>query len=187
AQRWAGRQGRVRLLVLGGSGGALAINQRMPAALAQLDPARRPQVRHQAGRTLEAAEAAYAEHGITAEITAFIDDMAAAYAWADVVICRSGALTVAELAAAGVPALLVPYPYAVDDHQYANGAWLVQAGAAIMVRQAELDVARLAREIDHLCGSREALLERARAARAAAWPQAANDIAAACQRLLEVA
>src|SRR5699024_1765195 len=131
-QRWAQRRDAIRLLVLGGSGGALAINQCVPAALARLDRAQRPQVRHQAGRTLAQARAAYAEHDVQADVQAFIDDMAGAYAWADVVICRSGALTVAELAAAGVPALLVPYPYAVDDHQYANGAWLVQAGAAIM-------------------------------------------------------
>ncbi len=122
ASRWAARDDAPRLLVLGGSGGALAINQRVPAALAQIAPERRPQVRHQAGRTLTEAQAAYAEHGTTAELSAFIEDMAAAYAWADVVICRSGALTVAELAAAGVPALLVPFPYAVDDHQTINAA-----------------------------------------------------------------
>src|SRR5699024_3162149 len=187
AQRWAGREGRVRLLVLGGSGGALAINQRLPAALAQLEASRRPQVRHQAGRTLAAAEAAYAEHGVTAEVTAFIDDMAAAYAWADVVVCRSGALTVAELAAAGVPALLVPFPYAVDDHQTANAAWLVAAGAAIVIQQSELTSTRLAAEIDHLCRDRKALLARAEAARAVAWPRATEAIAEACYQALEVA
>lgn len=179
-QRWAGRNGAIRLLVLGGSGGALAINERVPAALAQLSVAERPQVRHQAGRTLAAAEAAYAEHGVQAEITAFIDDMAQAYAWADVVVCRSGALTVAELAAAGVSALLVPFPHAVDDHQSANAAWLVAAGAARMIRQSELSVERLAAEIRQLCGDRAALLSRAEAARSVAWVDATQRIADAC-------
>lgn len=184
AQRWAQRDDAVRLLVLGGSGGALAINQRVPAALAQLDESRRPQVRHQAGRTLAEAESAYAEHGVTADITAFIDDMAAAYAWADVVVCRSGALTVAELAAAGVPALLVPFPYAVDDHQSANAAWLVDAGAAIMIQQSDLSIERLATEIESLCEDRKALLARAEAARAVAWPHATESIVDACYQAM---
>src|SRR5699024_7516592 len=165
AQRMAQREHAVRLLVLGGSGGALAINERVPAALARLPAELRLEVWHQAGRTLAAAEKAYAEHGVTAELCAFIDDMAAAYAWADVVICRSGALTVAELAAAGLPALLVPYPHAVDDHQSANGAWLVAAGAATMVQQADLSSERLSTEIERLCSDRSALLKRAEAAR----------------------
>jgi len=184
AQRWRGRSDAVRLLVLGGSGGALAINQRVPAALARMSPAQRPQVRHQAGRTLAQAEAAYAEHAVKAEVTAFIDDMAQAYAWADVVVCRSGALTVAELAAAGLSALLVPFPHAVDDHQSANAAWLVNVGGASMIRQSELDVERLATELQTLCSDREALLARAEAARTAAWPQATTAIADACQAAL---
>lgn len=187
AQRWAQRDGAVRLLVLGGSGGALAINELVPQALAQLRADERPQVRHQAGRTLDRAEAAYAEHGVQADVSAFIDDMAAAYAWADVVICRSGALTVAELAAAGLPALLVPFPYAVDDHQSANAAWLVAAGAASMIRQNELDSTRLATEIRALCADRAALLSRAEAARQVAWPQATAQIADACYAALEAA
>lgn len=184
-ERWAQRDGGVRLLVLGGSGGALAINERVPAALARLDAAQRPQVWHQAGRTLAVAEAAYSEHGVAADVHAFIDDMAAAYAWADIVICRSGALTVAELAAAGLPALLVPFPYAVDDHQTANGSWLVNAGAARMVQQADLSVERLATEIEQLCSDREALLQRAEAARSVAWPHATTTIVDACERILE--
>lgn len=184
-ERWAQRNGAVRLLVLGGSGGALAINERVPAALARLDASQRPQVWHQAGRTLAAAEAAYVDNGVTADVQAFIDDMAAAYAWADVVVCRSGALTVAELAAAGLPALLVPFPYAVDDHQTANGSWLVHAGAARMVQQADLDVARLAREIKQLCSDREALLGCAEAARSVARPHATTTIVDACERILE--
>lgn len=187
ALRWARRDDAVRLLVLGGSGGALAINQRVPGALARIDAARRPQVRHQAGRTLAEAEAAYVEAGVAADISAFIDDMAAAYAWADVVICRSGALTVAELAAAGVPALLVPFPYAVDDHQTANAAWLANAGAAVVVQQSDLSVERLAEEIERLCSDRSALLRRAEAARSVAWPDASEAIADVCYQALEAA
>src|SRR5699024_799814 len=99
-------------------------------------------------------------------------------------VCRSGALTVAELAAAGLPALLVPFPHAVDDHQSVNAAWLVKAGAAGMIRQSELDVERLATELQALCGDREAVLARAVAARTAAWPQATTAIADACQAAL---
>lgn len=187
AGRWAQRDDAVRLLVLGGSGGALAINERVPAALARLDAGRRPQVRHQAGRTLAEAEAAYAETDVSADVSAFIDDMAEAYAWADVVICRSGALTVAELAAAGLPALLVPYPYAVDDHQTANGAWLVNAGAAVMIQQTDLTVERLAAELERLCSDRTALLEQAEAARSVAWLQATDSIVDACYQTLEAA
>lgn len=185
--RFADRQDAPRLLVLGGSGGALAINQQVPAALARLPEAGRPQVRHQAGRSLDAAQAAYARHGVSGEVSAFIDDMAEAYGWADMVICRSGALTVAELAAAGLGALLVPYPYAADDHQRANGQYLVTVGAARLIDQSELSAERLADEIAELCGDRRALLARANAARAAAWPHATDDIVAACYRTLEAA
>lgn len=187
AQRWNEREGPIRLLVLGGSGGALAINERVPAALATMPAAERPQVRHQAGRTLEAAQAAYDQHGVEAEVTAFIDDMAEAYGWADAVVCRSGALTVAELAAAGVAALLVPYPYAVDDHQRANGRYLVEAGAARLIDQAELTPERLAGELGELGRDRAALLARAEAARAVAWPDSTRHIVDACYCLLEAA
>ncbi|WP_423821402.1 undecaprenyldiphospho-muramoylpentapeptide beta-N-acetylglucosaminyltransferase [Salinisphaera sp. SPP-AMP-43] len=187
AKRWHDRHGPLRLLVLGGSGGALAINERVPQALATLPAAKRPRVRHQAGRTLEAAQAAYEKHGIEAELTAFIDDMAEAYGWADAVVCRSGALTVAELAAAGVGALLVPYPYAVDDHQRANGRYLVDAGAARLIDQAELTPERLAGELDELGGDRAALRLRAEAARSVAWLDSTQRIADACYRTLEAA
>ncbi|MGB7756923.1 MAG: undecaprenyldiphospho-muramoylpentapeptide beta-N-acetylglucosaminyltransferase [Salinisphaera sp.] len=187
AVRWAERDGPIRLLVLGGSGGALAINERVPAALAQLGEAARPQVWHQAGRTLEAAEAAYTTHGVVGRVEAFIDDMAEAYGWADLVVCRSGALTVAELAAAGVGALLVPYPHAVDDHQRANGQYLVEAGAARLIDQSELTAERLARELSELMADRGALLRRAEAARAVAWRDSTNDIADACYQTLEAA
>ena len=187
ATRWLAREGRIRLLVLGGSGGALAINKTVPAALARMDRNERPQVRHQAGRTCADAEQAYAEHNVQAQVSAFIDDMAGAYAWADVVICRSGALTVAELAAAGVGALLVPYPFAADDHQRANGQYLVEHNAAILIDQSDLSPERLADELRRLCSDRDALLVRAQAARNAAWPQSTDAIVDACFEWLEAA
>ncbi|MES1926116.1 undecaprenyldiphospho-muramoylpentapeptide beta-N-acetylglucosaminyltransferase [Salinisphaera sp. T31B1] len=187
AERWRERHDAIRLLVLGGSGGALAINETVPAALARIDPAMRPQVRHQAGRTLAQAEAAYRQHAVNADVHEFIDDMAEAYGWADLVVCRSGALTVAELAAAGVGAVLVPYPFAADDHQRANGQYLVDAGAAELIDQSELSADRLATEIGALCADRAGLLVRAEAARSVAWPNATDDIVDACFELLEAA
>jgi len=177
AQRFAGRDDRFRVLVLGGSGGALAINERVPAALARIAPVQRPQVRHQAGRTLAQARSAYATHAVEGDVSAFIDDMAAAYAWADLVICRSGALTVAELAGAGVGALLVPYPHAVDDHQTVNARWLADAGAAVVVQEHDLGVERLTRELETLLSDRAGLADRAVRARALARPDAASSVA----------
>ena len=178
--RLMAHDGPLRLLVLGGSGGALAINEQVPAALAEMPPEARPSVWHQAGRTKDAADAAYAEHGVTGQVDAFIDDMAAAYAWADLVVCRSGALTVAELAAAGLGALLIPFPHAVDDHQAANARHLVDAGAALMVRQHQLTPARLAEAVTGLGRNRAELLVRAQAARRMAWTDATDRIVAAC-------
>lgn len=175
--RLAGRAGPARVLVVGGSQGARALNQRVPEALALLPPGARPEVRHQAGRTLEVAQAAYAQAGVTASVEAFIEDMAAAYAWADLVVCRSGASTVAELAAAGCPALLVPFPAAVDDHQTRNGEYLVRAGAAVLVPEAALDAATLAAQLRQLLADRPRLAAMARCARAAAWTGAEQKIA----------
>lgn len=177
AERWHERGGPIRLLVLGGSGGALAINERIPAALARLPSNARPVVRHQAGRTLSAAETAYQSAGVEADLAGFIDDMAAAYAWADLVVCRAGALTVAELAAAGLGALLIPYPFAADRHQHANAAYLVEAGAGRMLDQSEADVDRLAAELGDLCRGRARLLQWAEAAHRCRWPKAAETIA----------
>jgi len=128
-QRFAGHDGPARLLVLGGSLGAQVLNRLVPEALALLAPEQRPLVRHQAGRDgQEETLAQYAGLGLAAEVKPFEEDMARAYGWADLVVCRAGALTVSELAAAGLGAILVPYPYAVDDHQTRNAAWLVEAG-----------------------------------------------------------
>ncbi len=172
-QRLAGRTGALRLLVLGGSQGARALNESVPHAIALLPEGSRPEVWHQAGEaTLDVARATYREAGVSARVDPFIADMAAAYAWADLVVCRAGALTVAELAAAGLPAVLVPFPGAVDDHQTRNAAWLVDAGAAVLLPQAQLSPTRLAEELRACSKDRALLLERARRARALARPHA---------------
>ena len=171
--RLAERSGPARLLVLGGSQGALALNEAVPEALARIPAELRPQVRHQAGRnTLEIARAAYARVGVAAEVSEFIDDMAEAYGWADLAICRAGALTVSELAAAGLPAVLVPFPAAVDDHQTLNGGYLVAAGGAVLVPEKQLQPERLARVLAGLMADRGRLLDMARRARDAARPEA---------------
>ena len=177
--RWSGREGPLRLLVLGGSLGALKLNQAVPAALAKLPAGARPLVRHQAGeRTLDAAREAYRVAGVDAEVSAFIADIAAAYGWADLVICRAGALTVSEIAAAGLAAVFVPYPHAVDDHQTANARFLVNAGAAWSIPDAELTGGRLAELLATL--DRDALLDRAERARAEAKTDATERLAEAC-------
>jgi len=181
ALRLAGRKGPIRLLVLGGSLGALALNEIVPAALALLPQDSRPVVRHQAGqRTLDAARTAYEKHGIDAELSPYIEDMAEAYAWADLVICRAGALTVAELSAAGLPAIFVPYPSAVDDHQTANAQPMANAGAAAVVQQSELSDVSLAGLLKNWLGNREALLERAMKSRSLAHPDALRRITTLC-------
>jgi UDP-N-acetylglucosamine--N-acetylmuramyl-(pentapeptide) pyrophosphoryl-undecaprenol N-acetylglucosamine transferase len=184
--RFLGREGPVCLLVLGGSLGALALNETVPAALSRLPAEVRPVVRHQAGeRTLVQARKAYAAAGVEAEVTAFIEDMSAAYAWADVVICRAGALTIAELAAAGLGAILVPYPHAVDDHQTANARFLTRAGAAVLIAAPELNAKRLAAELAVM--DRTRALAMAEAARGLARPDATEAVARACLDLLQEA
>lgn len=183
SERFASRHGPVRLLVLGGSQGARALNQLVPAALARLATDRRPEVRHQAGgRMLEEARAAYQVSDVEVRLEPFIEDMAQAYGWADLVLSRAGALTVAELAAAGVGAVLVPFPHAVDDHQTANARFLERAGAARLLPQTELDAQRLAAVLDELLGDRDRLLAMAEAARGQARPDAAEQVARICLR-----
>jgi len=178
ATRFAARSGAPRVLVLGGSQGARALNERVPEALACLAADERPAVLHQCGeRHLETARAKYAEAGLDATVVAFIDDMAAAYAEADLVIARAGAMSVWELAAAGVGSLLVPLPHAVDDHQTVNARWLADAGGAVVVPEGELDAARLAAELAALLGDRDGLQDRAERARALARPEAATTVA----------
>jgi UDP-N-acetylglucosamine--N-acetylmuramyl-(pentapeptide) pyrophosphoryl-undecaprenol N-acetylglucosamine transferase len=185
AQRMAGRSGRLRLLVLGGSLGARALNLAVPQALAQLTPAQRPEVVHQCGtRGLDEARAAYAKAGVDALVVAFIDDMAGSYEWADLAVCRAGALTLAELTAAGLGAVLVPFPHAVDDHQTRNAEALVAIGAAELMQESELDVQILAQRLESLLGDRTRLLVMAEAARTLAKPDAAQVIARACMEVV---
>ncbi len=178
--RFAQREGPLRLLVIGGSLGARVLNETVPQALADFDAGARPQVVHQAGaEQIDALRANYSEAGVSGDLRPFIDDMAAAYAEADVVVCRAGALTVAELAAAGVASILVPLPHAVDDHQTGNARFLADRGAAYLLPQAELSVQRLTDVLRGL--DRAQLLEMSRAARAQARPEAAAEVARICQ------
>jgi len=207
AERFTARGGPLRVLVVGGSQGAVRLNTIVPLALAAVGRRLPIEVRHQAGsRWHEAAERSYAGAGVPAQVLPFIEDMAAAYAWADLVICRAGALTISELAAAGVGAILVPFPAAVDDHQTANARYLVNAGAAVLIAERELTAERLAAEIEKLTGgvssdhsraaseqmrresplARDRLLAMAERARSLALPRAAEELAAACLKYAEV-
>ena len=178
AERFAGRDGAVRLLVLGGSQGAQSLNVAVPGVLARFAAAQRPQVRHQCGeRHAARAQQAYDEAGVTASVEPFIADMAQAYAWADVVVCRAGALTLAELCAAGVGSVLVPFPKAVDDHQTRNADYLVERGAARLVPEGEGFAERMQAAFAPLLADRGTRERMADAARAAALPQAASRVA----------
>jgi len=182
AERFANRSGPLRILVVGGSLGAQALNTAVPKALALIPAERRPQVTHQSGaKQLEALRVAYAEAGVAGELLPFIDDMAARYAAADLVICRSGALTVAELAAAGVASVLVPFPHAVDDHQTGNAKFLSGRGAAELIPQPELTPQRLADWLENV--DRTRLLAMAQAARSVARVRAAEEVADVCASL----
>jgi UDP-N-acetylglucosamine--N-acetylmuramyl-(pentapeptide) pyrophosphoryl-undecaprenol N-acetylglucosamine transferase len=172
---------RLHVLVLGGSLGAQALNETVPKALALLPEEERPEVVHQSGeKHLDALRAAYAATGVKGHTVAFIEDMAGAYAWADLVICRAGALTIAELACAGVASILVPFPHAVDDHQTTNARFLASAGAAILLPQNELTPERLALIRDL---KRPQLLEMAEKARALAMPAATQTVANVCMEI----
>lgn len=180
--RYAERSGPLNVLVVGGSLGAAALNEAVPAALARMPETIRPRVTHQAGaRQIDALRAAYANAGVEGELLPFIDDMAERYARADLVICRSGALTVAELAAAGVASILVPFPHAVDDHQTVNARFLSEQGAATLLPQTELDPARLADLLASL--ERPALAAMAKRARELARAEAAQTVAGVCEEL----
>ena len=182
AERFEGRSGPLRLLIVGGSLGARALNEIVPQALALLPPDKRPQVVHQSGRAnLEALKQNYAAAGVDADLLPFIDDMATAYAEADLVIARAGAMTVSELACVGAASLLVPYPHAVDDHQTTNAGWLADAGAAWVVQQSELDAQSLANRLAGL--DRAQLQKMAGNARRLGRPEAAAHVADTCEAL----
>jgi UDP-N-acetylglucosamine--N-acetylmuramyl-(pentapeptide) pyrophosphoryl-undecaprenol N-acetylglucosamine transferase len=185
AERMAEREGQPRLLILGGSQGAQALNEVAPAALALLKREQRPLVRHQAGgEKLEMTKSEYIAAGVEATVDPFIKDMASAYGWADLVLCRAGALTISELAAAGVGSILVPYPHAVDDHQTRNGAYLVSAGAAQLLPQERLTAERLATLLQPLLSDREGLLSMAEAAHRLARTEATGMAADVCEEVL---
>ena len=179
AQRLEARlEARMQLLVIGGSLGAAALNRILPAALACLDREQRPLVRHQCGeRHLQDCEQHYRDARVEAEVVRFIDDMREAYSWADLVICRAGALTIAELSAVGAASILVPFPYAVDDHQYHNARYLEQQQAAQIMREAELTAENLALKIQFFQQNRRALVAMAERARACFQADAAERLA----------
>lgn len=173
----------LRLLVLGGSLGAQSLNEKLPMALAALEPLRRPQIRHQAGRDKDdVTREAYRTVGVEAEVSAFIDDMAEAYDWADLIVCRAGALTIAELTAAAKPSLLVPFPHAVDDHQTQNARHLVEAGGAELIQQAELTPERLTAALDALLKS-DVLASMAVKARQVAHLDAVERLVSGCMEI----
>jgi len=183
AERYAGREGPLRLLVVGGSLGAQVLNQAVPAALALLPAAERPQVTHQTGAAqAEAVRAAYAQAGLEAEVLPFIDDMPRRLADCDLMVCRAGAITVSELCAAGVPAILVPLIASTTAHQRDNAQWLAGQGAAWHLPQRELSARTLAEALRGL--SRDTLRTMAGKARAAARPRAAARVADELERLV---
>ncbi|MFN7509430.1 MAG: undecaprenyldiphospho-muramoylpentapeptide beta-N-acetylglucosaminyltransferase [Betaproteobacteria bacterium] len=183
AQRYAGRSGPLSLLVVGGSLGAQVLNEILPLALARIEPARRPGVVHQCGaQHLEATRAAYARAGVAAEVVPFIDDMAARYAAADLAICRAGAITVTELTAAGVPAVLVPFVVKTTAHQRSNAEFLAAHGAAIHLPQAEFTAERLAQVLGEL--DRDRLQRMAEQARALGKPEATRVVADAIEHIV---
>ncbi len=181
--RYAQRSGPLNVLVVGGSLGATALNEVVPRALALLEPEQRPRIVHQAGaKHIDALKANYAEAGLQTgddlQLVPFIDDMGAAYAKADLVICRSGAMTVAEIAAVGVAAFFVPFPYAVDDHQTTNAAFLADHGAALLVQQRDLTAENLAAWLRSQ--TRETLADMAERSRSLAKPDATEQVAQIC-------
>jgi UDP-N-acetylglucosamine--N-acetylmuramyl-(pentapeptide) pyrophosphoryl-undecaprenol N-acetylglucosamine transferase len=178
AERFAERTGALRVLIIGGSLGAQALNEIVPKGFALLGASDQPQIVHQAGeKHIEALKANYAAVGVQAHCVSFIDDMAGAYEWADLVICRAGALTVAELAAAGVASILVPFPHAVDDHQTGNARFLVNVGGAFLLPQNEMTPESIALIRNY---SRGQLLEMAEKARSVAKPDATEEVANIC-------
>jgi UDP-N-acetylglucosamine--N-acetylmuramyl-(pentapeptide) pyrophosphoryl-undecaprenol N-acetylglucosamine transferase len=186
-QRLASEHDNLRVLVIGGSQGAAALNATVPEAIGRLADAAHCEIWHQCGqREFEVTKARYAGISIESRVDEFITDMAAAYSWADLIICRAGALTVAEVAAVGVASILVPYPFAVDDHQSANARYLVDAGAALLVHQDTLSAEGLAEMLTQFMSrdGRERLVTMAKAARALARDEATAMVGSAC---LEVA
>ena len=183
-KRFLGRTDALRLLIIGGSLGAQALNEFVPQAIARIPKTMRPQIVHQAGaKHIEALNENYKKAGVIADTRAFIDDMASMYAWADFVICRSGALTVAEVSAVGLGSLMIPFPFAVDDHQTTNALYLVENGAAFLLQQRELSVEKLAGIISRL--GREECLAMAIKAKKLGKPEATENAAKICMEIAQ--
>jgi UDP-N-acetylglucosamine--N-acetylmuramyl-(pentapeptide) pyrophosphoryl-undecaprenol N-acetylglucosamine transferase len=184
AERWAQRQGPLKLLVVGGSLGAQVLNQTLPQALALMTPAERPQVVHQTGSVqAESVKADYRDAGVAAEVLPFIEDMPARLATCDLMVCRAGAITVSELCAAGVPAVLVPLIASTTTHQRDNATWMAGQGAAVHLPQTELTAQRLAEVLR--AQTRAGLLAMAETARGLARPRAAARVADEIQKLVQ--
>ena len=184
SDRFKDRIGSMRLLILGGSQGSTTLNRVIPKAISLLPKDLIPEVRHQTGiNTFSLAEKIYKDHAIDVRLFSFIEDMADAYKWADLVICRSGALTVAELSAAGLPAIFIPFPNAVDDHQKVNAQVMVRAGAARIIDERDLTASSLAVILKDWLGDRKVLLERAEKSHSLALPSSVEKITNHIQRL----
>ncbi len=181
AERLARQGAALRVLVFGGSQGAQAINQLIPSVMKALSPQHTIEVWHQSGlNNIEALTVVYQEANLAVKLEAFINDMAAAYAWADVVICRSGALSVSELANVGVASILIPFPFAVDDHQTANAQFLLKVKAAYLIQERELTAQKLVAILADLSNNRQQVLSMAENARTVAKPNATADVAMQC-------
>jgi len=184
SSRLARDMGSINILVVGGSRGAQAMNELLPNAFLGLDDSISVNIWHQAGAGKDTlTKALYQQYGVNARVEAFIDDMVRAYSWADFVVCRSGALTVSELAAAGLGAVLIPFPYAIDDHQTANAKYLEGVGAAVIKQQDELTVESMRAVLAELIHNKEKIIEMAKAARTLAKPRAAQEFANYCEEL----
>lgn len=177
----------LRVLIMGGSLGAKAVNDVVPFALANIETSIRPEIWHQTGKDKKApVSSAYNAQQVDARVEEFINDVAAAYAWADVLICRAGALTVSEVAAAGVPAIFVPLPSAIDNHQFFNAKWLVDHNAALLIEQKNLTKETLSQSLTMLSNNREKLIEMHTILKRLALPDAANQVANHCEELSNV-
>lgn len=175
---------KLRVLIMGGSLGAKAINDLVPSAFAVMDKEVRPEIWHQTGKDkIDSVLAAYKESNIHARVDEFISDVAAAYEWADVIICRAGALTVSEVAVAGLPAIFIPLPSAIDNHQFFNAQWLVDHHAALMIEQKKLTTEMLAEQLSEFVKNREKLEVMAKKVKQLALPNAANQAANLCEEL----
>ncbi len=184
--RLKSHSGNLRILVIGGSLGAVAINQVLPKALKRIDEAVRPEVWHQVGKkNIEQAEHDYGELAVSAKVVPFIENMGEAYEWADIVLCRAGALTIAEIMSVGIASILVPYPYAVDDHQSKNASFLLEKKAAILLPQDQLDEVKLADNFMYFENNRQELLEMAESAKSCGIKNSAEQVADICMGVLQ--